>query len=80
MRWLWRLMILFVVISLVKVFIITPQPQAFITWPEGQDWKRRVQWQVQQWQRQAQDLPATVQMEVKQLWNEFQPQGDGKSV
>ncbi|MFZ3102724.1 MAG: hypothetical protein WA131_00690 [Desulfitobacteriaceae bacterium] len=80
MRWLWRLMILFIFISFFKMFLSTPQPQAFITWPERQDWTRRVQWQVQQWQRQAQDLPASVQMEIKHFRDEFQPQGDGKSV
>jgi hypothetical protein len=79
MRWLWRLMILFIFISLFKLFS-TAQPQAFINWPEKKIWTSKIVWQIQQWQHRAQDLPASVQFEIKRFWNELHPLGEGKSV
>jgi hypothetical protein len=79
MRWLWRLMILFIFISLFKMFTVS-QPEAFISWPEKKVWTSKIVWQIQQWQHQAQDLPASVQFEIKRFWNKLQPLGGGKSV
>ena len=79
MRWLWRLFIVFVFLLLVQnVFV--PQPKAFISLPEGENWARKLQGEMRQWQKLSQDLPASIEVEVRRLWKDFQPNGEGKEV
>ena len=79
MRWLWRLIVLVVFLGLVRNFIV-PQPNVFISWPEGQDWVQSIQVQVRQWQRITQDLPAGLEVEVRRLWKNFNPNDNAKEV
>jgi len=79
MRWFWRLLTLVVFLGLVQTLFV-PQPKAFIAWPEEQNWVRKIQGELRQWQRLSQDLPASIEVEVRQLWKDFQPNGDGKEV
>ncbi|MBP1760427.1 MAG: hypothetical protein H6Q63_1344 [Firmicutes bacterium] len=79
MRWLWRLVILVVFLGLVQT-LFAPQPKAFIAWSEGQSWVQKIQGELKQWQRLSQDLPASIEVEVRRLWKEFQPNGDAKEV
>lgn len=79
MRWFWRLVMLFVLLAFLRTFIV-PQPQAFIAWPEERNWALKLQGEIKQLQRFTQDLPASIEVEVRRLWNDYQPRGDGKEV
>ncbi|HEY8910500.1 MAG TPA: hypothetical protein VIM51_09500 [Desulfosporosinus sp.] len=79
MRWLWRLLTLFVFLGLVRTLFI-PQTKTFIAWPEGQNWAQKIQGEMKQWQKVTQDLPASIEVEVRRLWKDFQQNGDGKEV
>ena len=79
MRWLWRLLILFVFLVLVRTHFL-PQPKAFIALPEGQNWEQKIQGEIKQWQRLSQDLPTSIEVEVRRLWKDFRPNGAGKEV
>ena len=79
MRWFWRFVTLLVLLAFVRTFIV-PQPKAFIAWPEEKDWGLKLQGEIKQLQRFTQDLPASIEVEVRRLWNDYQPSGDGKEV
>lgn len=79
MRWLWRLIMLFAFLVLVRTLFV-PQPKAFIALPEGQNWEQKIQWEIRQWQKLSQDLPASIEVEVRRFWKGFQPHGEGKEV
>lgn len=79
MRWIWRIIIFFVFVILVQNFFI-PQPKAFISVPEEENWGRIIQGEMRQWQKLSQDLPASIEVEVRRLWKDFQPNGVGKEV
>lgn len=79
MRWLWRLLTFFTLLALVRTFIV-PQPKTFIVWPEKKNWALELQSDIKQLQKFAQDLPASIQVEVRRLWNDYRPSGDGKEV
>ena len=79
MRWFWRFVTLLVLLAFVQTFIV-PQPKAFIAWPEEKNWTLRLQGEIKQLQRFTQDLPASIEVEMRRLWNDYQPSGDGKEV
>jgi len=79
MRWLWRLFTIIVFLGLVRTLLI-PQPKAFIVWPREHNWVQTIQGELRQWQRLSQDIPASIEVEVRRLWKDFQPSGDGKEV
>ncbi|GAB6156302.1 hypothetical protein JCM17380_50540 [Desulfosporosinus burensis] len=79
MRWLWRLLMLFMFLVLVRTLFV-PQPKAFIALPEGQNWGQKIQGEMRQWQKLSQDLPASIEVEMRRLWNDFQPNGEGEEV
>jgi len=79
MRWLWRLLTLVVFLGLAQT-LISPQPKAFIAWSDGQNWVKVIQGELKQWQRLSQDLPASIEVEVRRLWMDFQPNANGKEV
>lgn len=79
MRWLWRLLILFVFLVMVRT-LLYPQPKAFITLPEEQNWGLKIQGEMKQLQKLSQDLPASIEVEVRRLWKDFLPNGEGKKV
>lgn len=79
MRWLWRLLTLFIFLALLKTFII-PQPEAFITWPEESNWTIKIQDEIKRLQRFTQDLPASIEVEVRRLWNDFRSTWEGERV
>lgn len=78
-RWVMRLFGL-VVLAVVVKMVWAPEPQAFIAWPEKQDVTERLQWEVKKWQRQFQDFPGSLEVEVRRLFQEFQPNGNGREV
>lgn len=79
MRWLWRIFVLFLLLSFLKG-IVAPQPQAFITWPEKNTFVQKIKWDWQQWRRGVQDLPASIEVEIRRLRQDFQPDGGSTSV
>ena len=79
MRWLWRLFTLLVFLGLVRTLFVQ-QPKTFITWPEGQNWTQKVQGEMKRWQKFTQDIPASIEVEVHRLWDDYRPNGYGKEV
>jgi hypothetical protein len=79
MRWLWRLLIFLVLLAFLRTHIV-PQPKAFIAWSEEKNWALIIQGEIKQLQKFTQDLPASIEVEVRRLWNDFRPSGDGKEV
>lgn len=79
MRWFWRFVTLLVFLAFLRTFIV-PQPKAFIAWPDEKNWALKLQGEIKQLQRFTQDLPASIEVEVRRLWNDYQPSGDGKEV
>lgn len=79
MRWLWRLLTLAVLLGLVQTLFFS-QPKAFIALPIGQSWGQKIKGELRQWQRLSQDLPASIEVEVRRFWKDFQPNGNGKEV
>lgn len=76
MRWLLRLSIFIVLLAFSRTLIL-PQPTTFIAWPEEQI---KLNGQIKQLQRFTQDLPASIEVEVRRLWDDFRPSGNGKEV
>lgn len=79
MRWLWRLLTFLILLGFLRTLIV-PQPKAFIAWPEEKNWTLKIQREIKQLQKFSQDLPASIEVEVRRLWNDFQPSGSGKEV
>lgn len=79
MRWLWRIAVLVLLFILVKG-IVAPKKQAFIAWPEQSLWLQKVQWNLEHWQEGLQDLPASIEVEIRRLWQDFRPGGDSREV
>jgi hypothetical protein len=79
MRWLWRLLALLVLLAFLRTFIV-PQPKAFIAWPEENNWALKIQGEIKQLQKFTQELPASIEVEVRRLWNDFRSSGEGKEV
>ncbi|TGE36765.1 hypothetical protein E4K67_16755 [Desulfosporosinus fructosivorans] len=79
MRWFWRLLTLLVLLVFLRTLFV-PQPMAFIAWPEENNWALKIQGDIRQMQKITQDLPASIEVEVRRLLNEFQPSGAGKEV
>ncbi|SHH89331.1 hypothetical protein [Desulfosporosinus lacus] len=79
MRWFWRLLTLLVFMGLVRTLLV-PEPKTFIVWPKEQNWVQTIQGELRQWQELSQDLPASIEVEVRRLWKDFEPNGDGKEV
>ncbi|KJR47856.1 hypothetical protein UF75_1712 [Desulfosporosinus sp. I2] len=79
MHWLWRLFILSVFLVLIRMLFV-PQPKVFISLPEEQNWGQIIQGEMRQWQKLSQDLPASIEVEVRRLWKDFKPNGQGKEV
>lgn len=79
MRWLWRLLTLFVLLGFLRTLIV-PQPKAFIAWSERSNWAQKIQGEMKQLQKLTQDLPASIEVEVRRLWKEFRPNGDAQEV
>lgn len=80
MRWIWRLLTLVVLVVVIRVLFAPQQPQAFIAWSQGEPWVQKMTWELQHWQRIAQDLPTSLEVEIRRLWREFKATGDGRSV
>ena len=79
MRWLWRLLTFLVLLAFLRTLIV-PQPKAFIAWPEDKNWALKIQGEIKQLQKITQDLPTSIEVEVRRLWNDFRPNGAGKEV
>jgi len=79
MRWFWRVLTFLLILGFLRT-VVAPQPQAFIAWPEEKNWTLKIQGEIKQLQKFTQDLPASIEVEVRRLWSDFQPNGEGKEV
>ncbi|ODA41261.1 hypothetical protein [Desulfosporosinus sp. BG] len=79
MRWLWRFLTLFVLLGFLRSLVVS-QPKAFIAWPERPNWGEKIQGEMKQLQKLTQDLPASIEVEVRRLWKDFRPNGDAQEV
>ncbi|EGW36120.1 hypothetical protein [Desulfosporosinus sp. OT] len=79
MRWLWRFLTLFVLLGFLQSLVV-PQPKAFIAWPERPNWAQKIQGEMKQLQKLTQDLPASIEVEVRRLWKDIRPNGDAQEV
>ncbi|HZK83753.1 MAG TPA: hypothetical protein VFC58_03580 [Desulfosporosinus sp.] len=79
MRWLWRILALVVLLAFLRT-LSTPEPMGFIAWPEEKNWELRIQGEIKQFQKITQDLPASIEVEVRRFWSDFRPRGAGKEV
>lgn len=79
MRWFWRLLTLLIIIGFLRA-VITSEPKVFISWQGGQNWSQMIRTQMKQLQRLTQDLPASLEVEVRHFWRDFSVNGDGKEV
>lgn len=79
MRWLWRLLTLLVLLAFFRILIV-PQPKAFIGWTEGKNWAPKIEVKIKQVQKFTQDLPASIEVEVRRLWKDYRSSGNGKEV
>lgn len=79
MRWFWRLLTFLVLLAFLRTLIV-PQPKTFIAWPEEKNWALKIQGEIKQLQKFTQDLPASLEVEVRRLWDDFRPSGNGKEV
>lgn len=75
MRWLWRFILLVLVLALWQGMENNPEGQAvsgYVT--------QKVKVEVRYWQRQIQDFPANIEAEIRRLLGEFKSSGDGEVV
>jgi len=79
MPWFWRLLTFLVLLVLMRTQFF-PQPSSFIAWSEEGNWAHRIQGELKQMQKFTQDLPASIEVEVRRLLNDFHPSGAGKEV
>lgn len=80
MRWIWRILVLLLLINLIKVVWAQPQPKTFIAWPEKSNFVEKIKGDWFRWQQEVQDLPASIEVQLHRLWQDFQPNGSGSSV
>lgn len=79
MHWLWRVLVVLLLVLLLRNMYL-PQQQAFIFWPQAESWQKNFYWEILEIQKGAQDLPTSLEIEIRRLFQEFQPTGEGKSV
>lgn len=79
MRWFWRLLTVIVLIGLVQTQFV-PKSKAFISSTEGQNWSQKIQWELKRWQKISQDLPASIEVEVRRIWQDLELNGEADSV
>lgn len=76
---LWRIFVVIVLLLLLRTNF-APQTQAYIVWPENPNFVERVKFQMDKIQRNAQDLPANLEIELMRLWKEVKPGNGAKLV
>ncbi|MDR3271279.1 MAG: hypothetical protein LBT32_07235 [Peptococcaceae bacterium] len=66
MRWLFRIVVVALCLVGVKDIFFAKPPE-FISWPVYA-WQDRVDAEMKRWRESIQDLPASVEQRIKQLW------------
>lgn len=75
MRWLWRMLILLAVLAMWQSLDNNPKGQAVSGYVAD-----KVKVEVKYWQEQVQDLPASLEAEIRRWFGEFKPDGTGEEV
>ena len=63
-----------------KNFMAPDTPKTFIDFESRMSWQERIEGQLKVWQKNIQDLPASIEAHLKQLWEDNEPKGNGKQV
>jgi hypothetical protein len=79
MRWLLRLLTLFVMLILLKT-LISPQPHVFIAWSESQTWLTKIHEEMKFLQAMTQDLPTSIEAEMRRFFKDFRLMGNAQEV
>lgn len=79
MRFIWRIFIIFVLAILVKS-AFSKETSAYISSPEVKPWIQRVEWTIQDLQNAAQDLPASIEITIRRIFNDVKPQIEAKLI
>ena len=79
LRFLWRILVVLILVYLLKGVLIS-EPQAYIALPETRSWAQQIEWQANQIQKAAQDLPASIEVVIRRLFRDVKPHIEAKSV
>lgn len=79
LRFIWRIFVVLVLAFLLKG-VLVPEPQAYIASPGARSWVQQVQWQANQIQKAAQDLPTSIEVVIRRLFSDVRPHIEAKSV
>lgn len=79
MRFVWRIFIIFVLAIFVKSAFFE-ETSAYISSPEVKPWIQRVEWKIQDLQNAAQDLPASIEITIRRIFNDVKPQIEAKLI
>lgn len=79
LRFLWRIFVILILVFLLKG-VLVPEPQAFIALPGARSWVQQVEWQANQIQKAAQDLPTSIEVVIRRLFRDVRPNIEAKSV
>lgn len=79
MRFIWRIFVILILAFLLKG-VLFPEPQAYITSPGPRSWVEQVEWQANQIQKAAQDLPTSIEVVIRRLFRDVKPHIEAKSV
>lgn len=80
MRLIWKVAVFLLIVVLAQKAFSSNAPKDFIDFHSKTPWKEQLQTQLGVWQEQIQDLPASIEVQIKQLWQDVQPGGNGKAV
>lgn len=80
MRLIWKVAVFLLIIVLAKKAFSPNPPKDFIDFHGGTSWTEQLQNQLGVWQQQIQDLPASIEVQIKQLWQDVRPSGNGEAV
>jgi hypothetical protein len=69
-----------IILAILLKGALVPETNAYIVWPEAKPWVQRVEWEVLQIQKAAQDLPASIEVVIRRLFRDVKPQIEAKSV
>ncbi|AGA69564.1 hypothetical protein Desdi_2123 [Desulfitobacterium dichloroeliminans LMG P-21439] len=80
LRYIWRVFIILVMLFLVKGIFQEEQPQAYISNPQVKVLMDEIEWRASQLQKAAQDLPGSIEVMLRRIFNDGMPAIEAKSV
>ncbi|ACL21067.1 hypothetical protein DesLBE_0302 [Desulfitobacterium sp. LBE] len=80
MRWLGRILIIFILLMAAKGLFAPEQPQAYISAPRTQVLLEEIHWRSVQIQQAARDLPGSIEVMLRKIFSDGKPASEAKSV